>query len=154
VAGLYSVPPPLASRRAAELLGIFGLADRADDLVEGFSHGMRQKVVMAAALVHDPTVIFLDEPTVGLDPRSARLLRDILRQLAEQGKTIILSTHILEIAERMCQRIGIIDHGRMVTLGTVPEIHALAGMEDSSLEDIFLNLTGGPADTEIARVLA
>ncbi len=153
VAGLYSVPPEQAARRCDELLELFGLGDRADDLVEGFSHGMRQKVVMCAALIHDPKVIFLDEPTVGLDPRSARLLKDILRQLADRGTTILLSTHILEIAERMCDRIGIIDKGRLVAMGTVAELHAQADRL-ASLEDIFLALTGGPADAEIARVLA
>ena len=153
VAGLYMVPPEQTARRAEELLDLFGLADRVDDLLEGFSHGMRQKVVMVAALVHDPKVLFLDEPTVGLDPRSARLLRDILRQLADRGTTVVLSTHILEIAERMCDRITIIDKGKVVAMGTVAELHQLAD-KLTSLEDIFLNLTGGPADAEIARVLA
>ena len=153
VAGLYRVPPERAVRRTAELLGILGLEDRADDLIEGFSHGMRQKTVLAAALVHDPKVMFLDEPTVGLDPRSARLMRDIFRQLSERGTTVFLSTHILEIAERMCDRIGIINEGRLIELGTVAELHARA-RSGGSLEDIFLELTGGPAYAEIADILA
>jgi ABC-2 type transport system ATP-binding protein len=153
VAGLYSVAPEQVARRGDELLELFGLGERADDLVDGFSHGMRQKVVMVAALIHDPKVIFLDEPTVGLDPRSARLLRDILRQLADRGTTVVLSTHILEIAERMCDRIAIIDKGRVVALGTVAELHEQV-QEQSSLEDIFLSLTGGPADAVIAGVLS
>jgi len=153
VAGLYRVPPATAARRVDELLPLFGLAERADDLIEGYSHGMRQKTVLAAALVHDPRILFLDEPTVGLDPRSARLLRDILRQLAARGATVFLSTHILEIAERMCDRIGIINQGRLIALGTVPELHAQAA-GSGSLEDIFLELTGGPAFAEIAAVLA
>lgn len=152
VAGLYRVPPALAARRIDELLPLFGLADRADDLIEGFSHGMRQKTVLAAALVHDPRVLFLDEPTVGLDPRSARLLRDILRQLAARGATVFLSTHILEIAERMCDRIAIIDQGRIIAQGTVEALHAQADRR-GSLEDIFLELTGGAAFAEIAAVL-
>ena len=112
VAGLYATPPDVAARRMDELLGVFDLAERADDLIEGYSHGMRQKTLMIAALVHDPQVLFLDEPTVGLDPRSARLMRDVYRQLASRGTTIVLSTHILEIAERMCDRIGIMTFGK------------------------------------------
>ncbi|MCB0217134.1 MAG: ABC transporter ATP-binding protein [Chloroflexi bacterium] len=153
VAGLYRVPPERAERRAAELLGVLGLEERADDLIEGFSHGMRQKTVLAAALVHDPKVMFLDEPTVGLDPRSARLMRDIFRQLSARGTTVFLSTHILEIAERMCDRIGIINEGRLIELGTVEELHARA-RSGGSLEDIFLELTGGAAYAEIADILA
>jgi ABC-2 type transport system ATP-binding protein len=152
VAGLYRVPPEQAARRTAELFPLFGLDDRADDLIDGYSHGMRQKAVMVAALVHDPKILFLDEPTVGLDPRSARLMRDIFRQLARRGTTVFLSTHILEIAERMCDRIGIIDGGRLIALGTVPELHRQAD-RSGTLEDIFLDLTGGPAYAEIAEVL-
>ncbi len=153
VAGLYRVPPERAKRRATELLEILDLEERADDLIEGFSHGMRQKTVMAAALVHDPKVMFLDEPTVGLDPRSARLMRDIFRQLSERGTTVFLSTHILEIAERMCDRIGIINQGKLIALGTVEELYARAEAS-ATLEDIFLELTGGAAYAEIAEILA
>jgi ABC-2 type transport system ATP-binding protein len=152
VAGLYRVPTDRAERRIGDLLPMFGLEDRADDLIEGYSHGMRQKTVLAAALVHDPQVLFLDEPTVGLDPRNARLLRDILQQLSDRGTTVFLSTHILEIAERMCQRIGIIDDGKLIALGTMDELHERAAVS-GSLEDIFLDLTGGPAYAEIAEVL-
>ena len=153
VAGLYRVPPQRAQRRVDELLPLFGLEDRADDLIEGFSHGMRQKVLLAAALAHDPQILFLDEPSVGLDPRSARLLRDILKELARRGTTVFLSTHILEIAERLCERIGIINRGRMVGLGTVEELHARA-TTSGTLEDIFLELTGGPAYAAMAEVLS
>lgn len=152
VGGLYRVAPERIDRLIEELLPPFGLADRADDLIEGYSHGMRQKTVLAAALAHDPKVLFLDEPTVGLDPRSARLLRDILRQMADRGATVFLSTHILEIAERMCDRIGIIDHGRLITLGSVEDLHRQAD-RSASLEDIFLELTGGAAEAEIAGML-
>ncbi len=152
VAGLYNVAPERATSRVNELLPLFDLADRADDLIQGYSHGMRQKTVLAAALVHDPEVLFLDEPTVGLDPRSARLMRDIFRQLAQRGVTIFLSTHILEVAERMCGRVGIIDDGRLIALGTVSELHQQAD-QSGTLEDIFLALTGGPAYAEIAEVL-
>ncbi len=152
VAGLYEVPPEVVRRRLAEILPLFELGDRADDLIEGYSHGMRQKTLLAAALVHDPEVLILDEPTVGLDPRSARLLRDILRQLVARGAAVFLSTHILEVAERLCDRIGIIDAGRLIALGTVEELHQQAHRE-GTLEDIFLALTGGPSVAEIAEVL-
>jgi ABC-2 type transport system ATP-binding protein len=152
VAGLYDVDSERVDRRLKELFPLFSLDDRADDLIEGYSHGMRQKTLLAAALVHDPQVLFLDEPTVGLDPRSARLMRDIFRQLANRGVTVFLSTHILEIAERMCDRIGIIDNGKLIALGTVAELHRLAD-RSASLEDIFLDLTGGPAYAEITEVL-
>ncbi len=140
VAGLYRLDPAKAQRRAEELLELFSLADRGDDLVGGFSHGMRQKIALSGALIHDPKAFFLDEPTVGLDPRSARLIKDILRQVADQGTAIMLSTHILEIAERMCDRVGIINGGRLIAVGTVDE---LRHGSDGSLEDIFLALTGG-----------
>ena len=152
VADLYNVPAQQAERRAEELLKLFDLSSDADNLIEGFSHGMRQKTAIASALMHDPRVLVLDEPTVGLDPKSARLIKDILRQLAERGAAVFLSTHILEIAERMCDRIGIIDHGNLIAVGTVEQLRA--GRADQSLEDIFLSLTGGAEYAEIAEVLA
>jgi ABC-2 type transport system ATP-binding protein len=104
--------------------------------------------------MHDPRVLILDEPTVGLDPKSARLIKDILRQLAERGAAVFLSTHILEIAERMCDRIGIIDHGRLIATGSVEQLRAAQAQAGQSLEDIFLALTGGAEYAEIAEVLA
>jgi len=152
VADLYNVPLQQAEHRAEELLKLLDLTNDADNLIEGFSHGMRQKTAIAGALMHDPRVLVLDEPTVGLDPKSARLVKDILRQLAERGAAVFLSTHILEIAERMCDRIGIIDHGNLIAAGTVEQLRA--GRSDQSLEDIFLSLTGGAEYAEIAEVLA
>jgi ABC-2 type transport system ATP-binding protein len=152
VADLYNVSPQQAEHRAEELLKLLDLTNDADNLIEGFSHGMRQKMAIAGALMHDPRVLVLDEPTVGLDPKSARFIKDILRQLAERGAAVFLSTHILEIAERMCDRIGIIDHGNLIAVGTVEELRA--GRADQSLEDIFLSLTGGAEYAEIAQVLA
>ncbi len=143
-AALYDVPRDLAARRAAALLALLELVPAADDLIEGYSHGMRQKVALAGALVHDPDVLFLDEPTVGLDPRSARVVKDLLKGLCARGKTVFLSTHVLEIAERLCDRVGILHRGRLVALGTMAELRERAkGVE--SLEEIFLDLTGGGA---------
>ncbi len=140
MARLYRVPTAEAEARAAELLRLFDLTEAASDLIEGYSHGMSQKMALAGALVHAPRVLFLDEPTVGLDPRSARTIKDLLGRLRAQGVTVFLSTHILEIAERMADRVVIIDKGEIIAAGTVAELrHGGSG----TLEDIFLDLTGG-----------
>jgi ABC-2 type transport system ATP-binding protein len=152
VGDLYDLNPAQITRRTDELLNLFGLSDAADDMVESYSHGMQQKASLAAALIHDPKVLILDEPTVGLDPKSARLIKDILRQLAERGAAVMLSTHIMEIAERMCDRIGIINQGKLAAVGTMDDLRAL-GTGQTDLEDIFLKLTGGAEDAEIAEVL-
>ena len=152
IAGLYQLDRATAARRGEELLRLFGLADRGDELVGGYSHGMRQKTALAGALLHNPKAFFLDEPTVGLDPRSARLIKDLLREVADRGTAVFMSTHILEIAERMCDRVGIIDNGRIVAVGTVDELRA--GRSGESLEDIFLELTGGAEAAELADALA
>jgi ABC-2 type transport system ATP-binding protein len=152
VSDLYEVERNRADKRASELLRLFNLSENADDLIDSFSHGMKQKTALAAALIHDPALLILDEPTVGLDPRSARLIKDILHQLTDRGVSVLLSTHILEIAERMCDRIGIISAGNLVAVGTMAELNG-EGRKDS-LEDIFLELTGGAEYAEIAEVLA
>jgi ABC-2 type transport system ATP-binding protein len=151
MARLYRVPGPQAERRAAELLRVFELTEAAGDLVEGYSHGMQQKLALAGALIHDPVVLFLDEPTVGLDPRSARLIKNLLGQLRDRGGAVFFSTHILEIAERMCDRVVIIDKGQIIADGTMAE---LRGDGPGSLEDVFLRLTGGAEYAELAKVLA
>ncbi len=155
VGDLYGMPRDLVARRTDELLRLFDLVDAGDDLTDSYSHGMQQKTSLAAALLHDPKVLILDEPTVGLDPKSARLIKDILRQIADRGAAVMLSTHILEIAERMCDRIGIINKGRLVAVGTLDELRGLGSHEtgSGSLEDIFLELTGGTEDAAIAEVL-
>lgn len=152
VGDLYEINQEQVERRSQELLRLFELTDAADDPIDTYSHGMQQKTALASALLHDPQVLVMDEPTVGLDPRSARLIKDILRQLAERGAAIFLSTHILEIAERMCDRIGIINEGQLIAVGTMEELRAI-GKGETSLEDIFLNLTGGTEYAEIAEVL-
>ncbi|HEY3343417.1 MAG TPA: ABC transporter ATP-binding protein [Anaerolineaceae bacterium] len=152
VGELYNLDRQQTARRIDELLRLFDLAEAGDDLIDSYSHGMQQKTALAAALVHDPKVLILDEPTVGLDPRSARLIKDILRQMADRGSAVLLSTHILEIAERMCDRIAIIDHGHVISQGTMEQLRTL-GQGETSLEDIFLQLTGGAEYAEIAEVL-
>ncbi len=152
VGDLYELPAQQVAHRSDELLRLFDLAQVADDLIDSYSHGMQQKIALATALVHDPHVLVLDEPTVGLDPKSARLIKDILRQLAERGAAIFLSTHILEIAERMCDRIGIINKGELIAVGAMAELRSMSEGK-TSLEDIFLSLTGGAEIAAIAEVL-
>jgi ABC-2 type transport system ATP-binding protein len=153
VGDLYDLDRKQVSQRTEELLQMFDLTSAADDTVDSYSHGMQQKISLAAALMHDPKVLVLDEPTVGLDPKSARLIKDILRQMAERGAAIFLSTHILEIAERMCDRIGIINKGELIAVGTMNELRSLGKAGETSLEDIFLGLTGGAEEAEIAEIL-
>jgi ABC-2 type transport system ATP-binding protein len=152
VGDLYEMDVKQVERRSEELLRLFDLEQASQDPIDSYSHGMQQKTSLAAALLHDPKLLVLDEPTVGLDPRSARLIKDILRQFAERGAAVFLSTHILEIAERMCDRIGIIDKGKLIAVGSMDELRAL-GQGETSLEDIFLSLTGGGEYAEIAEVL-
>ncbi len=152
VGDLYGLDSVQAARRSEELLRLFGLVEASNETTDSYSHGMKQKASLAAALVHDPRVLILDEPTVGLDPKSARLIKDILRQMAERGSAVMLSTHILEIAQNMCDRIAIINQGRIIASGTMDELRQL-GQGQSSLEDIFLGLTGGAEYAEIADVL-
>jgi ABC-2 type transport system ATP-binding protein len=152
IAGLYQVETAAAQRRGEELLRLFDLQGRGDDLIGGYSHGMRQKTALAGALLHNPRAFFLDVPTVGLDPRSARLIKDILREVADRGTAVFMSTHILEIAERMCDRVAIISAGQVIAIGTMDELRA--GRTGESLEDIFLELTGGAEEAEIAAALA
>jgi ABC-2 type transport system ATP-binding protein len=153
VGDLYNLDRKQVAQRTEELLQMFDLTAAADDTVDSYSHGMQQKTSLAAALMHDPKVLVLDEPTVGLDPKSARLIKDILRQMAERGAAIFLSTHILEIAERMCDRIGIINKGELIAVGTMDELRRLGKAGETSLEDIFLGLTGGAEEAEIAEIL-
>ena len=141
---LYDIESQQVNHRIDELFKLFNLDQARDDTIDSYSHGMQQKTALASALMHDPKVLVLDEPTVGLDPKSARMIKDMLRQMAGRGAAIFLSTHILEIAERMCDRIGIIHDGELIAIGTMEE---LRNMSDdaapnlpggATLEDIFL----------------
>ena len=140
VAGLWNVAPATAAMRAQELLHWLQLENHARERCEGFSRGMRQKVALAGALVHDPRLIILDEPLTGLDAGVARLVKDVLTEKVRAGCTVVLTTHILEIAERMADRIGVISKGRLIAQGTLAELRASMGHQEASLEDLFLDI--------------
>jgi ABC-2 type transport system ATP-binding protein len=143
VAGLWQVEAAEAERRARELLDWLGLTPHAGQRCGSFSKGMLQKVALAGALVHDPQLIILDEPLTGLDAGSARQVKDVLRQKVSEGKTVIMTTHILEVAERMADRIGVINNGRLVAEGTLAELRSRIGRGNTTLEEIFLDLVAG-----------
>ena len=140
VAGLWGVEAKLAQARAEELLRWLGLWEDRGQRCEGFSRGMRQKTALAAALIHDPRLLILDEPLTGLDAAVARQVKDLLQDRVRAGGTVILTTHILEVAERLADRIGIIDHGRLLAEGTLDELRARGGAGRTTLEDVFLDL--------------
>ncbi|MDP3867757.1 ABC transporter ATP-binding protein [Phenylobacterium sp.] len=142
VAGLWGVEAATARNRSEELLRMLGLWDERGRRCEGFSRGMKQKTALAGALIHDPRLLILDEPLTGLDAGAARQVKDLLTARTRAGATVILTTHILEVAERMADRIGIIQHGRLLIEGRLEELRAQAGDGDASLEDLFLDLTG------------
>ncbi len=140
VAEMFSIPATERDRRLESLVQRLDIGPYLDDLTESYSHGMRQKVVLAGALLHDPAVLVIDEPMVGLDPRTVRSVKDLFTEHTARGGTIFMSTHTLEIAEALADRIGIIHRGELVAVGTLAELHALA-LRQQSLEDIFLRLT-------------
>jgi len=145
VAGLWRIDPAIALVRARELIGWLGLEPHAHERCEGFSRGMRQKVALAGALVHDPKLIILDEPLTGLDAGTARQVKDVLRARARDGGTVIMTTHILEVAERMADRIGVIARGRLIAEGTLDDLRRQTGETATSLEDTFLTLVAEQA---------
>ncbi len=140
VAGLWRIEPAIAEERARDLIGWLGLEPHAHERCEGFSRGMRQKVALAGALVHDPKLIILDEPLTGLDAGTARQVKDVLRARVRAGGTVIMTTHILEVAERMADRIGVIAGGRLIAEGTLDDLRRQTGATATSLEDAFLTL--------------
>ncbi len=145
VAGLWGIDGASAQARAAELVGRLGLGQHAHERCEGLSKGMRQKVALAGALVHEPKFIILDEPLTGLDAGSARAVKDVLLARVRAGATVLMTTHLLEVAERMAERIGVIAGGRLIAEGTLDDLRRRAGGNDTSLEDIFLTLVAEPA---------
>jgi len=153
VAGLYGQDGGAVERRIDQLLDVFELTTWKDELIESYSHGMRQKLIISSALVHRPELIVVDEPMVGLDPRAARLLKDIFRQFVGRGGTVLMSTHTLEVAEAMCDRIAIIQSGRIVAEGTIADLREQTRAGNASLEDLFLRLTGGSSGRELAAIL-
>jgi ABC-2 type transport system ATP-binding protein len=146
VAGLWEIEPKAAKERADDLIGWLGLGPHAHERCESFSKGMRQKVALAGALVHDPRLIILDEPLTGLDAGSARQVKDVLLSRVRAGNTVVMTTHILEVAERMAERIGVIADGRLIAEGTLDELRRKAGRGLSSLEDVFLALVAEEAE--------
>jgi ABC-2 type transport system ATP-binding protein len=151
-AGLYGVDGAGLSGRIREMLGIFELTRWEDELIESFSHGMKQRLVMCAAFLHRPKAVLVDEPMVGLDPRGARLIKDVFRRMAANGVAILMSTHTLEVAQEMCDRISIILKGRIIARGTVDDLRAMAGDPEEQLTDVFLRLTGGSGLQEIDEI--
>src|SRR3954452_16218100 len=142
VVEMYGLDRRVAERRLAELIETFEMADYVDELCESYSQGMKQRVVFASALVHDPKVLIVDEPLVGLDPRSARIVKDLFVSQARSGVAVLMSTHLLSIAEELADTIGIVDHGRMLACGSVADLREQL-QSHGPLEDLFLTLTGG-----------
>jgi ABC-2 type transport system ATP-binding protein len=152
-AGLYRADGVSLPGRIAELLDLFELRPFEGELVESFSHGMKQRLVMCSAFLHRPRAVLVDEPMVGLDPRGARLIKDVFRAMSAKGVAILMSTHTLEVAEEMCDRISIIQSGRIIARGSVDELGAMAGAQDEDLTPVFLKLTGGSGLQEIDEVV-
>jgi ABC-2 type transport system ATP-binding protein len=152
-AALYGQQGPAIERRIDELLELFELTRWKNELTESYSHGMRQKLIISGALVHRPEVIVVDEPMIGLDPRSARLLKDLFRQFVDRGGTVLMSTHTLEVAETMCDRIAIIHGGKIIASGTMSELQTQTSSEHLGLEDLFLKLTGGMREHQLDTIL-
>ena len=148
IGALYDVPNEILPRRIEELLKLFGLQKRRDYLLEGYSRGMKQRILIAAALIHDPPILFLDEPTSTLDPRAALMVKDLIKKLSEDaGKTIFICSHILPVVEELCDRIGIINRGKLVALGTLDDIKKQT--RSNTLEEAFIAITGGVKKKEL-----
>jgi len=149
---LYGVDTAEQCLKIPELLEMFGLTPRAGDLVESYSHGMKQKLALASVLLHKPKVLFLDEPLVGLDPKSARLVKDIIVALAGRGVTVFMCTHVIEIAEKLAHRVGILERGKLIAMESVADLKRRMHT-DANLEDMFLQLTGGTEYAELLKYL-
>ena len=140
-ADLFELNQPEFQSKSREWLNLFGLWDRANELIEAYSHGMKQRLIMSAALLHDPRLLIVDEPMVGLDPRGIKMVRGLFRRLAETGVTVFMSTHTLSLAEEICDRIGIINNGKLMATGTIAELQSAARLGQANLEQAFLELT-------------
>jgi ABC-2 type transport system ATP-binding protein len=151
IADMYGLSRDQGRRRVAEAIEQFRLGEFLDDLTERYSHGMRQRTVFASALVHEPKVLIVDEPTVGLDPRSVRQLKDLLRRQADDGVTVFLSSHSLDVVQELADRIAIVDHGRLIGCGDLETLRTQAAV-DGSLEEVFLKLTEPDATDDFAAV--
>lgn len=147
IAGMYGLSKRETQDKIAAQIAAFELQDFVADLTESYSHGMKQRLAFAAAMLHDPRVLVIDEPMVGLDPRSVRLVKDLLRAKAAAGQTIFMSTHLLSIAEEIADRVGIVDQGRLKFLGTIGELRQLLAMHDTSLEHLYLNFTASELES-------
>jgi ABC-2 type transport system ATP-binding protein len=153
VAGLWGREGDAVEARADRLLELFHLTPWKDELIESYSHGMRQKLLISSALIHQPELIVVDEPMVGLDPRSARLLKDLFRTFVDHGGTVFLSTHTLEVAEALCDRIAIMNQGEVIAFGTMEELRSQSAAGGAHLEEIFLKVTGGEAMNDVIEGL-
>jgi ABC-2 type transport system ATP-binding protein len=153
VAGLWGKNGAATEARGARMLELFSLSDWKDELIESYSHGMRQKLLITSALLHEPELVVVDEPLVGLDPRAARILKDLLRVFVDRGGTVFLSTHTLEVAEALCDRIAIIHEGKVIARGTMDELREQAHAGGAHLEEIFLKVTGGDAVADVVASL-
>jgi ABC-2 type transport system ATP-binding protein len=153
IAGLYGKETERVEQQAQKLLELFDLVPWQDFLIESYSHGMRQKLIITAAFMLEPPLIIVDEPMVGLDPKSARIVKELFKEHADQGSAVFLSTHSMEVAEELCDRISIIVEGRLIASGSLASIRRQAEAEGSSLEDIFLQLTGAFELQEVIRAI-
>jgi ABC-2 type transport system ATP-binding protein len=152
--GLYDLDEEEIATRSEYLLSLMELDTKADQLIESYSGGMRHKIGLCGALLHKPAVIVLDEPLAGMDPLGARRIKDFLRELCSQGNTVFLSTHVLEVAERVCDRIGILHHGHLIAEGTMEALRTQAhSSTETTLEDLFIELTGSKTEVEMIRML-
>ncbi|MBJ94810.1 MAG: ABC transporter [Rickettsiales bacterium] len=153
VGAIYGMEDASVLRRSQELLEFFSLGGVGNELVESYSHGMKQRLSLAAALLHRPRLLIIDEPMVGLDPAGARLIKSVFRQQADEGRTVFLSTHTLEVAEAVCDRVAIIQNGRIVAQGSVQQLKDLHTAGGGDLEQVFLTLVGSPEQAEVIQVL-
>ncbi len=151
IADMYGLAPKARAGRLEQVLADFGLADFVDDLTESYSHGMKQRLAFAAALLHDPAVLVIDEPMVGLDPRSVRTVKDLLRAKAAGGTTIFMSTHMLSVAEEIADRVGIVDQGELKFLGSTQSLRSELALRNKTLEELYLNITGDPQPVQSGK---